>query len=759
MPAADRFFSFPELQQVIARHWGFRTLRPLQEQAMKAVLADRDSLVVLPTGGGKSLCYQAPAVLRGETTVVISPLISLMKDQVDSLRQCGVAAVQLDSMQTSAERFCCEQDILQGKMRLVFVSPERLVLTDFKQLLQRVNVRTFAIDEAHCISHWGHDFRPEYRQLNRLHEHFPHASIHAYTATATERVRRDIIAQLALKNPEVLVGNFDRPNLTYRVFSRHDLLQQVFEVIERHRGEAGIIYCTRRADVDELAATLQKRGIAARPYHAGMAPEERRATQDAFAAEKCDLVVATVAFGMGIDRSNIRFVLHAAMPKSIEHYQQETGRAGRDGLEAECVLLYSGGDFRTWKGILDRAGSEPGIDAEYIASAALHLNDMDRYCRGAVCRHRALVRYFGQSYQPQTCGACDICLGDAQPVPDAAVVAQKILSCVARVQERFGAGQVIAVLRGENTDSVRKWRHDQLSTYGLLAECSKADLRDWIYQLVAQEALGQEEIRLPNNRTATILKLNAASWEVMHKKRPVRLVQLVRRRPEERPQKSRADTVSWEGVDRDLFEAMRGLRRQLSEARQVQPYMILSDATLRELARVRPSNLERMRWIYGIGEAKLRDLGQRFLDVIEEHCRERRLSRDNPSAAPQPAEPRVNLPRPNPQRELALNLFRQGQRLTEVMRQTGRARSTLVEYLCDYVRQEHPATLRPWIADELFQRISSAARQVGTDRLKPLYVALGESVPYDDIRLVVTYLQTSINGKTHQEQKPSAEAR
>jgi ATP-dependent DNA helicase RecQ len=741
MQTERRSFSVKELQEVIARHWGFRTLRPLQDQAMQAVLEERDSLVVLPTGGGKSLCYQAPAVLRGDTTVVISPLISLMKDQVDSLRQCGVAAIQLDSMQTPQERYRHEQEIRQGKMRLVFVSPERLVLTDFKQLLQRLNVQTFAIDEAHCISHWGHDFRPEYRQLNRLREHFPQASIHAYTATATERVRRDIAEQLCLKDPEILVGNFDRPNLTYRVLPRQDLLGQVFQVIGRHPREAGIIYCIRRVDVDQLAATLQERGIQARPYHAGMGSEERRATQDAFAAEKCDLVVATVAFGMGIDRSNLRFVLHAAMPKSIEHYQQETGRAGRDGLEAECVLLYSGGDFQTWKGLIEKSASEPGIDRAYIASALKHLEDMDRYCRGALCRHRALVRYFGQRYESPTCRACDICLGDAEPVPDADVVSQKILSCVARVLERFGAGQIIAVLRGENTDAVRKWRHDQLSTFGLLRECSKADLRDWIYQLVAQEALAQEEIRLSNGRTAAILKLNAASWEVMHKKRSVRLVQLVRRR-EEAPPKSRADTTSWEGVDPELFEALRALRRQLSEARQVQPYMIFGDATLRELARVRPSNLERIRWIYGVGEAKLRDFGQRFLDIINQHCRERSLSRDNPAAAAPPVESRANLPRPNPHRDLARKLFRQGKRLSEVMRQTGRARSTLVEYLCEYIRQEQPTSLQPWIADELVQRITTAARQFGIDRLKPIHVALGETVPYDDIRVVVTYLQT-----------------
>src|SRR5947209_3553114 len=291
MPSSPAPWSLDGLKQVIVRHWGFRSFRPLQDRAMRAVLDDRDSLVVMPTGGGKSLCYQAPAVLRGNTTVVISPLISLMKDQVDSLQACGVPAIQIDSSQTSGERHAYEQDIRQGAVRLLFVSPERLVLTDFYRLLQEIDVRTFAIDEAHCISHWGHDFRPEYRQLDRLKELFPQASIHAYTATATEQVRRDIITQLGLRQPEVLVGNFDRPNLTYRVLQRTNELKQTLEVIDRHPNEAGIIYCIRRRDVDDLTASLLKHGLKAQPYHAGLTQEQRRDAQDAFAREECDLIV------------------------------------------------------------------------------------------------------------------------------------------------------------------------------------------------------------------------------------------------------------------------------------------------------------------------------------------------------------------------------------------------------------------------------------------------------------------------------------
>jgi ATP-dependent DNA helicase RecQ len=735
MTSASPAQSLADLRQVIERHWGFRSLRPLQEPAMRAVLEGRDSLVVLPTGGGKSLCYQAPAVLRGDTTVIVSPLISLMKDQVDSLRGLGVPAAQIDSSLSPSERSAYEKEILQGAVRLLFVSPERLVNTDFYRLLQRIDVRTFAIDEAHCISHWGHDFRPEYRQLNRLRELFPQASVHGYTATATERVRADIVERLGLASPAVLVGNFDRPNLTYRILSRHDLMNQVVEVINRYPGEAGIIYCIRRADVDELAAALQKLGYKAKGYHAGLSAEQRQATQNVFAAEQCDLVVATVAFGMGIDRSNIRFVLHTAMPKSIEHYQQETGRAGRDGLEAECVLLHSSQDFLVWKSIIEKSAAEAGVDPDFLPNALQHANDMDRYCRGAVCRHQALVRYFGQELEVESCAACDLCLGDTEEVPDCSIVAQKILSCVARVQERFGVGHVVSVLRGEDTEKVRKFSHDRLSTFGLLRGHTKTAVRDWIYQLIGQGVLVQEELPLSNGAKAPILRLNASSWEVMRKQRPVRLVQPA----QHEKKKSRADTVSWEGVDRELFEALRELRRRLAEDRQVPPYIIFNDSTLRHLAAVRPSTLERMRLVSGVGDTKLRDLGERFLQVITDHCRARGLSRDQ--GAPPPVEVIRKAPsRPNPQRDLAFAQFRQGAAVVHVMHQTGRGRSTVQDYLCDFIRTEKPASVEAWVANDIYERVAAAARTVGTDRLKPIFLALGEQVSYDDIRVVLTHL-------------------
>jgi ATP-dependent DNA helicase RecQ len=736
MPPPTPAWSREGLLDVIARHWGFRDLRPLQDQAMAAVLGGKDSLVVLPTGGGKSLCYQAPAVYRGGTTVVVSPLIALMKDQVDGLRACGIAAAQIDSSLSAGERWAHEMDLRQGEVRLLFVSPERLTLPEFCALLQKVGVQSFAIDEAHCISSWGHDFRPEYRQLRKLRETFSRATFHAYTATATEQVRRDVIAQLGLKDPVVLVGNFDRPNLTYRVLPRHDLDKQVGEVLDRHPGEAGIIYCLRKRDVDELAAALKKKGVSAQPYHAGMSSEERQEAQAAFSEERCAVVVATVAFGMGIDRSNVRFVLHTAMPKSVEQYQQESGRAGRDGLEAECVLLHSGADYLTWKSILQKSAAEPGVDAAFLPNALKHLEDMDRYCRGAVCRHKALVQYFGQALPAASCNACDLCLGDTEEVADAQVVAQKILSCVARVKEGFGIGHVVAVLRGAADDRVRKRGHDKLTTYGLLKGHREADVRDWVYQLISQGALLQAGDEYP------LLRLNDASWAVMRGERKVRLIQVVRRKKGEKPQKSKAQEISWEGVDQGLFTELGRLRRELATERQVPPYVIFNDATLRELARLRPSSPERMRLIYGVGDVKLRDFGGRFLDRVAAHCRQHGLAQDV-TDTPRPAPVVAAAPtagRPVPRHVAVFDLFRRGAGLDDAARQTGLKRNTLIDHLVDYVRLERPASISAWVGEDAYRRVAAAARENGTDQPRPLFLALGEKVPYDDVRLVIAHL-------------------
>src|SRR2546428_4888230 len=452
---------------------------------MHAILSLRDSLVVLPTGGGTSLCFQAPAIVPGQSThkgvaLVVSPLISLMKDQVDGLRVDGVAASYLNSTLLPHERDEVIASVREDRCRLLYVSPERIVAEGsgpLRRLLQQSGVRFIAIDEAHCISQWGHDFRPEYRQLGQLRDDFPGASFHAFTATATEGVRRDIVSELRLRDPLVLVGSFDRPNLTYRVLRRGNLHRQLLDILARHDDEAGIVYCSSRRDVEALADWLQTEGHRAVPYHAGLPDEVRSRHQEMFLDERTDIVVATVAFGMGIDRSNVRFVVHAGAPRSPEHYQQESGRAGRDGLPAECVLIYSGGDFVRWRQMLESNG-------ELTDSARTLLRDMERYANGMRCRHRSLVEYFGEAYTRDACGACDWCLKELDPVADSTVVARKILSCVARVRQGWGIGHVTDVLIGRATDKVVACGHDRLSTFGLLKNDTGTAVRGYIEQLV-----------------------------------------------------------------------------------------------------------------------------------------------------------------------------------------------------------------------------------------------------------------------------------
>ncbi len=599
--------------EVVRRTWGFDSLLPLQEEAVRAGLESRDSLVVLPTGGGKSLCYQVPPLLTGRTDIVVSPLISLMKDQVDGLLANGYPAAALHSAQDADARATAERFIASGDCRLVFVSPERLVTPWFLQTVENLGIHTFAVDEAHCISHWGHDFRPEYRQLAILKERLTGTTMHAYTATATERVRSDIIDQLGLEDPAVLVGRFDRPNLIYRLTPRLDLKEQVREVLSRHAGEAVIIYCISRKDTEKLAEVLSADRHRVACYHAGLESKERNRTQEAFANARLDIVVATVAFGMGIDRSDVRCVIHAAMPKSVEHYQQETGRAGRDGLEAECVLLHSPADALKWRGVLERGAAELEGNGDGLEASLQLLDGIRRFCTPGRCRHRSLTEYFGQTYEPPSaadgCGACDVCLGETEGLVDGSSDAQMILSCVARTGERFGMIHVVDVLRGADTERVRSLGHDQLSTWGLLKGRDKKEVMNLAFQLLDQGLMERTGGEYP------VLYLNETSVEVMRGKRAVQLVPV----RVKRARTTAREASSWEGVDRDLFESLRKLRTELAGDRGVPPYIIFSDACLRDMARKKPSSPDEFLDVHGVGEKKLADLGAAFLGRIREH--------------------------------------------------------------------------------------------------------------------------------------------
>ncbi len=597
------------LEDVLARYWGYTQFRPHQRAVMDAILHGRDSLLVMPTGGGKSLCFQAPALLKPGLAVVVSPLISLMKDQVDSLTANGVAAACYNSALDESQKRDVMRGVREGQTRLLYVAPERLVGDGgerFVRWLAQAGVAFIAVDEAHCISQWGHDFRPEYRRLGQLRALLPGASIHAFTATATSRVRRDIVTQLGLRDALEEVGSFDRPNLLYRVLLRDQLKKQLLDVLGRHRGEAGIVYCPSRKDVDALAAWLASEGWTAVPYHAGLSAEQRSRNQEAFLAERADIVVATVAFGMGIHRSNVRFVVHTGAPQSLEHYQQESGRAGRDGLEAECVLITSGADFLKWRVMLGKNG-------ELTDSAQSLLRDIERYTASTLCRHRHLVQYFGDTYDRDDCGACDVCLGELELVADAVTVARKVLSCVARVEQRFGAAHVTNVLIGKHSEAVASRGHAQLSTFGLFSGVPATEVRGYIEQLTALGFLEQTAGDYP------VLVLRPEGRQLMRdgtSDGTLALFRQKRRAKDSGPRRSRVETESWEGVDRDLFERLREVRLTLARGRGVPPYVIFHDTTLREMARLKPSSSAALRDIYGVGQRKAEDVGPAFLDVI-----------------------------------------------------------------------------------------------------------------------------------------------
>jgi ATP-dependent DNA helicase RecQ len=590
-----------QLRDIIHRYWGYNEFRPLQAEGMRAVVDGRDSLVVLPTGGGKSLCFQAPALAMQGLAVVVSPLIALMKDQVDALVDCGVPAACVNSTLEFVERRRIAEEIRAERLKILYLSPERLLTERTLQFLQGVPISFIAVDEAHCISEWGHDFRPEYRGLRLLKEKFPNVALHAYTATATPHVRDDIVRELRLAAPEILVGSFDRPNLVYRARRRGNLLEQIREVIDRHPNDSGLIYCIRRTDVEEIAGPLAEAGYSALPYHAGMPDDDRRRNQEAFINDRARIIVATVAFGMGIDKSDVRYVIHAAAPKSLESYQQESGRAGRDGLEAECLLLYSAGDFRTWRKL------QSELPPQALEIAMELLTGIDNYCSSVHCRHRAIVKYFGQELPEQNCGACDVCLSELELVDDALVVSQKILSCVKRVGENFGGEYVALVLTGSQDQRIIGHGHERLSTWGIMAEHNKKSIRGWIDQLVNQDFLRKAG-------EYNVLQLTEAGWEVLRGEQTPRLLKPPQRKEKQR--QSRAAKESWEGVDRELFERLRVFRRRKADERGVPPFIIFSDATLRDLARVRPMTLEQLPEIHGIGTKKLAEYGAELLVEI-----------------------------------------------------------------------------------------------------------------------------------------------
>jgi ATP-dependent DNA helicase RecQ len=716
------------LRTVLQEYWGYDAFRPLQQEAMECGIAGRDSIVILPTGGGKSLCFQAPAVCLPGLTIVVSPLISLMKDQVDTLRECGIAAAQLNSSLSNDEKRGIVAQIERRELKLLYIAPERLAVERTIAFLQSADVSMIAIDEAHCISAWGHDFRPEYRMLGSLKDYFPGVGIHAYTATASGKVREDIAQQLRLESPAMLIGSFDRPNLTYRCIPANNRFQQVVERVQNHAGESGIVYCISRKEVEKYANGLSGLGVRALPYHAGLSDQERKANQEAFLQDRCDVIVATVAFGMGIDKPDVRFVLHAAAPKSLEHYQQESGRAGRDGLEAECTLFYSQGDFITWSRMIE--GGTP----ESIAGQNRSLESIRDYCVNTSCRHRLLVNFFGQELEYDNCGACDVCLDEVDMVDDPTRIGQMILSCVIRLRERFGVDYTAKVLIGADEARIEHAGHHQLSTYGLLREESLATVKSWIDQLVAQGFLTRSTDEYP------ILRVTETGRLLLKGDAHPRLPKGAAIGSQSKKSPRNAPILSWEGVDRGFFEHLRGVRSRMASERKIPAFAIFADTTLRELAARRPASLATMADIHGIGQRKLSDLGDFFLTEIRTYCSMNELATDVPAIEPKVSKP---LPSKNsalsPNSIAAFELFKQGQSIEQVCNQLRRSRSTVVGYLNEYLRHHKVVDASLWVEQSEIELIEKAIQETQSmDRLRPLFDHLEGKISYDSLRLVLT---------------------
>lgn len=605
----------PTPLEALRRFWGHQDFRPLQQDAIQSVLGGRDCLIVLPTGGGKSLCYQVPAVCAEGIALVVSPLIALMDDQVAGARQNGVRAGALHSGLDEAEKRRVRQSLARGELDLLYCSPERLVVGDLGPHLGRLSL--IAVDEAHCISHWGHDFRPEYRQLRQLCDSWPDTPRLALTATATPQVRQDIVRQLGLRDPALLVGHPDRPNLVYRALQRDEPVKQIMAVVSRHPGEGGIVYAATRKETEKLSAALVKHGVSAAPYHAGLTPERRRQVQEAFLAEKLDVVTATIAFGMGIDRSNVRWVIHAHLPKSVEHYQQESGRAGRDGLPADCVLLYSAADLNTWRFLATRDGELPTDRQQALDE---QLRGIARFAVAPICRHRILSEHFGATLDADSegCGACDVCLGETTELPadQALITAQKILSAVWRCRERFGASHIVEVLLGGSGAAITRWGHETLTVHGILKEAGAAAVRAWIDQLVVQRHLD-----IAREGHASWLVLTQNGRDLCKGVGSVRLsTATLSSGKTSRKRKDRSGAapaiVELALPERGLAENLRALRRKLAERDSVPPYMVFSDATLVDLVQKRPSSRDGLLGVKGIGEHKAGRYGGPILAVL-----------------------------------------------------------------------------------------------------------------------------------------------
>ncbi len=711
----------PSLTPLLKQYFGFTSFRPLQEEIIRDSLAGKDVFALLPTGGGKSLCFQLPALVRDGLTVVVSPLIALMKDQVDALQAGGIPATFLNSSLAAEESRKRLRGLHNGEFRLLYAAPERLMLSGFLADLQRWNVKLIAVDEAHCISEWGHDFRPEYRQIASLRELFPSVPFMALTATATGRVREDIVAHLKLRDHSSFVASFNRPNLTYRVVPKNKPYDQLLAFMRERPKDSGIVYCQSRKAAERVAANLTEDGVKARPYHAGLTPAERNENQELFLRDNIRVVCATIAFGMGINKPNVRFVVHYDLPKNIEGYYQETGRAGRDGLPGECVLLFSAGDVVKQTQFIDE---KPDPQEQKIARE--QLQQMVHYAECAACRRTELLRYFGEDYASENCEGCDNCLSPRATF-DGTLAAQKFLSCVYRIREKngFGVGlnHVVEVLTGADTEKIRKWGHTQLSTYGIGKEHGRPE---WAM-------IGRELVRLGFLRQTaekfSVLELTAEGGNVLKQRTKITLT-----KPAVAPQ-TPAHHVGEITCDEVLFERLRALRKRVADGQDVPAYIIFSDVALRQMARNYPANEREFARISGVGEKKLKQFGETFLGEIATHLQTnaRQIFADDSftvPAAPPPSRTSIG----DSARE-TMRRFRAGQSVEEIARERKVTTGTILNHIAEGIEHGEVVDTRRFYTETEESKIAAAFERHGGGALAPVFEVLGSTVDYGRLRI------------------------
>ena len=709
-----------DLTRTLKAHFGYGQFRPLQKEIITDALAGRDGFVLMPTGGGKSLCFQLPALLRDGLTIVVSPLISLMKDQVDALQTSGIAATYLNSTLNRQEASTRWHGLHRGDYRMLYVAPERLMLDTFLERALNWNIAQIAIDEAHCISEWGHDFRPEYRELKKLRTHFPDVPVMALTATATERVRIDIVKQLKLREPRCYVASFNRPNLSYRVVPKSASYEQLLAFIRSRANESGIVYCASRKGADSLAVRLSEDGISAKPYHAGLTTKERTQNQELFLRDDARVITATIAFGMGINKPNVRFVVHYDLPKNLESYYQETGRAGRDGLPSECVLLFSPSDVsKQLHFIEEKSESEARIARE-------QLRQMVHYAETRECRRATLLRYFGEQFSQRSCDGCDNCLQPRETF-DGTIPAQKFLSCVHRIHRKsgfgFGVNHIVEVLTGADTQAIRQRHHNELSTHGIGRE-----LKRDAWQAIGRELLRLELIECAPGKFAT-LTLTQAGLEALRQRTPITLTKQIE--IADKPKKTRAGAIE---CDEPLFDRLRVLRRKLADERDVPAYVIFSDVSLREMARSYPATASEFRQIPGVGEQKFKDFAEPFLSEIKDY-----LANNSRRTFFDAVDPLLPQRRPglNDSPAETLRRFRKGESVDEIARARGFVRSTIYAHLLAAIEC---GKIGPQSRDRFFtsaqeKEIAAAFRQVIDGKLTNVNALLGGNYDIGELRV------------------------